>query len=121
MTPQKDAGATHRLPKTGEEQMSTYVKAATFLLKSYATGFDLVKATSATACLKKASMETSVQFVDALRSRFIQCGNAYPEVLTKEVFVDSLRASIQSTVKMFWRRKQVAHLLETAQYKNTLL
>lgn len=51
MTPSKEDAATHRLPKTSEERISTYVKAGNFLLKSYATDFNIAEATPDIACL----------------------------------------------------------------------
>lgn len=65
-------------------------------------------------------METSAQFKDVLRTKVVRCGNAYAEIRAKVGFIDGLSTSNQSAIKIFWRRKQNGHLLETAQYAETL-
>lgn len=117
----KDEGTTHKMPKTGEDHISTYVRAVNFLLKSYATDSNIAKATSNIACLKNASMYTSVQFADVLRSKVVRGRSAYLEKRSKEVFIDGVLVNIQSVVRIFWGREQGAHLSQTVQYENTLL
>lgn len=103
MTLHKDHGATHRLPMMGKEQFSTHVKAVNFLLESYATSSNIVKAESDIICMKKASIETSVQFSDVLQSKVVRGGNVYPEERTKRLFIDNLPTNNQSVVRIFLR------------------
>lgn len=107
MTPHKGDGKTHKLPRTGEEQISTYVEAVRSLLKSYATHSDNAKVTSDMTCLKKASTETSVQFSNVLRSKAVPRGNAYPEEHTRGLFIDAFPANIQKAVRTFWHREKM--------------
>lgn len=67
MTPHNDDGTIHRQRKTGEEQIFTSVEAVDFLLKAYATDSNIAQTTSDIACVKKSSVETSVQFADVHR------------------------------------------------------
>lgn len=83
--------------------------------------FNIGKTTSDLACLKNASMKTSVQLADVLRLKAIRYGNAYPEECTKKWFIDSFRANIQSAVRIPRSRKKDAHILETVQYADTQL
>lgn len=117
----KNDGTAHRLPKAGEEQISTYAEAVNFLLKLYATGFNIPKATLEIAALRKTTMEAPVQFADILRPKVIRCGNAYPKERTMRAFIYSSSASIQSAAGMFWGREQDADFLKIVQYTATLL
>lgn len=54
ITPHKDDETTYRLPKTGEEQVFTYVEAMPFFLNSYATESNIAKAKTNIAYLKRA-------------------------------------------------------------------
>lgn len=83
-----------------------------YLLTSYATNSNIVKAASEIATLRKVTNETSVQFADVLRTKVVQCENVYLVESTKGIFIDGLPANIQSAVRMFWSREQNAHLLE---------
>lgn len=60
MTPHKDEFHTLPLLKTSVKQITTYIEAVNYLLKSFATDANIVKATSKGARLRKATMETSV-------------------------------------------------------------
>lgn len=66
-------------------------------------------------------METSVEFANVLRLKVVLCGNAYRKPRTKGVFIDGLPAKDQSAESLFWDQEQDAHVLETAQYADTLL
>lgn len=72
ISPHKDDGTAHRLQKTHEEQNSTYVEAVNFLLKSYAINYSNAMATSDIECLKKVSMDTSVQLADVFRLKVVR-------------------------------------------------
>lgn len=50
---QKDDGTIHRLPKQSKEQITTYVEAVNFLLKSNVTDSNIAQTASSIACLKK--------------------------------------------------------------------
>lgn len=52
MTPYEDDGTTKRLSKAGEKQISMYVEAVNFLLKSYTTDSDIARATSKISVLR---------------------------------------------------------------------
>lgn len=54
----KDNETTHRLRRTSEQQVSTYVEAVNVLLKFYATDSNIATATLNMASLKKALIET---------------------------------------------------------------
>lgn len=97
----KDDRTTYRLPKTGEEQIPTYVKAVNFLLITYATCSIIAEAVLDIVCLKIASMKASVKFAKVLRSKVVRCGNAHPEERTKRKVIDGLPANIQSAIRMF--------------------
>lgn len=56
----EDDRTTHRLPKAGEEWVSTYVEAVNILLKLYATDSNIAKAASETTALRKIPMVTPV-------------------------------------------------------------
>lgn len=101
MTLRKDVGNTHGLPKTGKEQIFTYMEAVNSLLQSRVTNSNVATAASDVVCSKNASEETLVQFVDALCSKVVRCGNACPEKRNKEVFIDVLPASMLSAVQFF--------------------
>lgn len=121
MTTQAGDATTHRLQNTEEKQISTFVDAVHLLLKSCAINSSIAKTMADVTCLKMASMETSIQVSDVLRSKVVRCKNAYPEERTKKAFIADLPASIQSAVRKFWEREQNAHLLKVAQYVNTVL
>lgn len=53
----EDDEMTHRLPKTDEEEISTYVEAVIFFLKFYATVIKIAESNSVIACWKKILME----------------------------------------------------------------
>lgn len=75
MTSYEDDGTIHRLPEAGKGQISTYVEAVDFLLKSYATYSNTAKAASEIPALRKTPVETSVQFADVFCTKFVCCGN----------------------------------------------
>lgn len=79
VTPCKVDGTTHRLPMAGEEQIFMYVEAVNSLLKSYATDFNLARATSEVASLKTTPKETSVQFADVFPTKRVCCRNTNPK------------------------------------------
>lgn len=108
---------SHRLPKAKEEQIFTYVKAVNFQLKSYATDSKIPKAILEIAAFKKIPIETSVQFADVLRTKVVCCGNAYLKERAKKVFSDGLPVNSQGAIRVSWRWKQAAHLLDIAQYE----
>lgn len=60
MDPRGDAHGKNLLLKAGEEQITAYVEAVNYLLKSYATNSNITKVTLEIAWLKKVSNETSV-------------------------------------------------------------
>lgn len=64
MKPHKGGGTTPKLLVTGECHISTYLEAVIFLLKPYATDFDIAKTTPYITCLKQAPMNNFVQFAD---------------------------------------------------------
>lgn len=97
----EDDETAKRQSKAGGEQISTYVKAICFLLKSYATNSNVAKARSETAALQKTSMKTSVLFADVLRTLVARFEVAYPAKHTKELFIDGLPCSIKVAVKRF--------------------
>lgn len=90
----EDDGTTHRLLKAGEKQISTFVEDFNFLIKSYTTESNIAKATLEIAALRKTPIETSVKFVDVLRTTVVRCGNAYSEKSTKKVLIGGLPANI---------------------------
>lgn len=116
-----DGWTSHRLPKTGVKQISTYVEAVNFLLKFYATDSNISKAAPEKVCLKIASMKNLIVFADVLPSKIVRWGNAYPEDRTKPVFISGLPSNKQSAVRMFWGSEKDTHLLEIAQYADILL
>lgn len=65
--------------------------------------------------------ESSVQFGDVLRAKFVCCGNSYLEERSNRFFIDRLPFRTQSAVRIFCGRKKKAHLLESAQYADTPL
>lgn len=81
LTPRGDSALY--LPKTDRKQISSYVEAVNYLLKSYATDANIAKASPKEVNLRKAPPETSVQFSDVLRSKDIRCANAYLDERTK--------------------------------------
>lgn len=58
MTLQIGDELANRLSKAHEEQITTYLKAINFLLKSHATDFNLAKVKSEISALLKHSIET---------------------------------------------------------------
>lgn len=101
MVPYQDDETTHRLTKAGEEQITTYIEAATFLLTSYTTHTNIAQKLLKIAALEKLPRETSVHFADVLRTKAVCCGNADLKVRTRNVSVQGLQASTQSNVGMF--------------------
>lgn len=75
MTFHKDDQTAHRLPMTDEEQILMCVEAGKVLLNFYATDSNIARAASDIACVKKISIDTSVQFADILRSWVVRCRN----------------------------------------------
>lgn len=53
MSLHKDNGTTPRVPKTDDEQISTYLEALNLLVKGYATESNIAKRTSDIASFKK--------------------------------------------------------------------
>lgn len=92
-----------------------------YLLEFYATDSNIDKETSRIATLRNVANETSVQLTDVLRTKVVQCGNAYPEEGTKGIFIYSSSANIQSAIQMFWGCEEDAHLLKNLQCADTLL
>lgn len=121
MAPNGGGDSALHLPKAGGEQISTYIEAVNYLLKSYTTDANIFKATSEVANLRKARAETSVQFAEVLRDKVVRCGNAYPEERTKRIFIERLLSNIQSAVRMFRAREREDHLSKLAQCADTLL
>lgn len=66
MTPRGDKDSALPMPKACGEQILTYVEAANYLLKPYATYENIAEDTSEVSNLRKAPAETSVQFADVL-------------------------------------------------------
>lgn len=71
--------------------------------------------------MKKASIEASVQFADALRSKLECCGNASAEERSKKPFIDDLPANVQSATQSSWCQDHDAHFFGIFQYADTLL
>lgn len=108
------AGAVHY-------EMSTFVEDVSYLLKWYATKAIISKPMSENRTPKEVYNELTVQFVDAVRLKFVRCGGGHPGVRIKEKLIDGLRTAICSGVRIFWGRELVAHLTELAQEAETVL
>lgn len=108
-------------PKKAVDKTGTYGHAVSHLLKSYATGASIDKATSDIGQPVSLSDDSAIQFADAVRFKAVRCCSTYPDERIKEEFINGLPLFIRSGVRMFCGRELEAHLLDPAQYANTLL
>lgn len=108
-------------PKKGVDRIGTNAEASFHLLRSCIASAKVVEASSEAGPLVMLPNESAIQFADAVCLKAIGCGNAYSGGRIKNVFTEGLPLTFHSSAGMFWGRALKAHLMELAQYANTIL
>lgn len=109
MSSYENGGTVNGMSTTGKEQIFIYDEEVKFLLKSYGTHFVTANGKYRSFFLRMTSMEVSVQFVNILCTKFVQCEIARSKERTNNVFIDGP----PSTYKVQQKRSEGANKMHS--------